>query len=78
MLRPNKHSHPDQTVLAAATVILRELRRQRAISYDDLKLFLDKKTRGSDYLFTPALSLLHLLGIVEYRSTVDTFEYTGQ
>ena len=78
MLRPNKHSHPDQTVLAAATVILRELRRRRAIGYDDLKLFLDKKIRGSDYLFTPALSLLHLLGIVEYRSTVDTFEYTGQ
>ena len=78
MLRPNKHSHPDQTVLAAATTILRELRRHRAVEYDDLKAMLDKKIRGADYLFTPALSLLHLLGIVEYRSTVDTFEYTGQ
>ena len=78
MLRPNKHSHPDQTVLAAATALLRELRRYRVVEYDNLKRSLDKRTRGSDYLFTPALSLLHLLGLVEYRSTVDSFEYIGQ
>jgi len=78
MLRPNKHSHPDQTVLAAATVLLRELRRYRAVKYGDLKKTLDDRVRGSDYLFTPALSLLHLLGLVEYRPTVDTFEYMGK
>lgn len=77
MLRPNKHSHPDQTVLAAATVLLRELRLRRAVPYQDLKTVLDKKTRGADYLFTPAVSLLHLLELVEYRSTVDVFEYSG-
>lgn len=77
MLRPNKHSHPDQTVLAAATVLLRELRRRRAVPYQDLKVVLDKKARGADYLFTPAVSLLHLLDLVEYRSTVDAFEYSG-
>ena len=77
MLRPNKHSHPDQTVLAAATALLRELRRYRVVQYDDLKGVLDKKARGADYLFSPALSLLHLLGVVEYRPTVDSFEYTG-
>lgn len=37
MLRPSKHSHPDQTTLAAATVLLRELRRNRAVKFDDLK-----------------------------------------
>jgi hypothetical protein len=78
MLRPSKHSHPDQTVLAAATVILRELRRNRAVEFDALKQTLDKRTTGSDYLFTPAVSLLFLMGLVEYRPTSDLFEYTGQ
>lgn len=78
MLRPSKHAHPDQTVLAAATVILRELRRNRAVEFDGLKQILDKQTTGSDYLFTPAVNLLFLLGLVEYRPTSDLFEYTGQ
>ncbi|EEP73097.1 hypothetical protein MCAG_03424 [Micromonospora sp. ATCC 39149] len=78
MLRPNKHSHPDQTVLAAATVLLAELRRKRAVPYADLRAVLDKASRGSDFLFTPAVSLLYLLGLVEYRATTDLFEYAGK
>ena len=77
MLKPNKHSHPDQTVLAAATVILRELKRSRAASYDDLRVLLAKRVRGADYLFLPALSLLFLLDLVEYRAKIDAFEYRG-
>jgi hypothetical protein len=79
MLLPNKHSHPDETVLAAATMLLKDLRRKRAIRYDELKAVLDKRTsQSSDYLFTPAVSLLFLLGLVEYKDSVDTFEYAGK
>lgn len=77
MLLPHKHSHPDQTVLAAAAAILRALRRHRAMTYDELKDAASGRVLDIDYLFTPAVSLLHLLGLVEYRSTVDTFEYLG-
>jgi hypothetical protein len=75
MLRPNKHSHPDETVLAASTTLLRELMRKRVVPFDELRTTLDRRVRGADYLFTPAISLLHLLGLVEYRPTVDAFEY---
>lgn len=78
MLFLSKHSHPDQTVLAAATIILRELRTHRAVQFDALKQAIDKRTTGSDYLLAPALSLLYLMGLVEYRPTSDLFEYTGQ
>jgi len=78
MLRPNKHSHPDQTVVAASTVLLKELKKTRVVRFDDLKLILDKSVKGSDYLFTPAVSLLHLLGLVEYRPTTDLFEYVRE
>lgn len=78
MLRPSKHSHPDQTVLAAATVLLAELRRRRAVQYTELKAALDRSARGSDFLFTPALNLLYLLGLLEYHPAADLFEYTGK
>ncbi|MEU4445462.1 ABC-three component system middle component 8 [Actinosynnema sp. NPDC050801] len=78
MLLPNKHSHPDETVLAAATLLLKALRRKRAVAYDELKAVLEKRSDSADYLFTPAVSLLYLLGLVDYRKTVDTFEYTGK
>lgn len=78
MLRPNKHSHPDRTVLAAATVLLRELRKKRVVAFDDLGRSLEPTTGSSaSVLFLPAVSLLHLLGLVDYRATTDAFEYRG-
>ncbi|MFE1595447.1 ABC-three component system middle component 8 [Nocardia sp. NPDC058705] len=78
MLLPNKHSHPDGTVLAAATEILKELMRKRIIAYSDLKMATAKRADSTDYLFTPALSLLYVLGLVEYLPKIDSFEYTGK
>ncbi len=77
MLRPNKHSHPDQTALAAAALLLDALRTQRVVGYDSLFKRLDRKTGTAAFLFGPAVSLLFLLGVVEYRPTVDSFEYVG-
>jgi hypothetical protein len=78
MLLPNKHSHPDETVLAAATLMLKELRRKRAVQYSELKAVLERRSESADYLFTPAVSLLYLLDLVSYKKTVDTFEYLGK
>lgn len=77
MLSPNKHSHPDETVLAAATILLSDLRRNRVASYDELKASLRRSSGHAEFLFTPALSFLFLLGLVEYRPTTDSFEYVG-
>jgi hypothetical protein len=78
MLLPNKHSHPDETVLAAATLLLKALRRKRAVQYDELKSVLGRNPDSADYLFTPAISLLYLLDLVDYKETIDTFEYSGK
>lgn len=75
MLRPSKHAHPDQTVVAAATTLLRALKKKRIVQYDDLLGVLNDGS--AMFLFLPAISLLHLLGVVEYRETVDSFEYVG-
>ena len=74
MLFPSKHSDPDQTVLAFAVSILQHLRARQTVSFDDLRAFGKKKTKNSELLFTPSLSVLYLLGLVEYLPKVDSFE----
>lgn len=77
MIRPNKHAHPDKTLVAAAYKLLRRLKTRRIESYDGLRKYLTVKDKDIDSLFLPALSLLYVLGLVEYRKKNDSFEYTG-
>lgn len=76
MLIPNKHSHADETVLAATTLLLKELRTRRVVGFDELRGVLSR-TSGAEYLFTPAVSVLYLLGLANYFPASDSFEYTG-
>lgn len=77
MLRPSKHSHPDQTVINLSCHILRKIKTKRLIKFDDLKSDAKKFVKGGDVLFRPTLNFLFLLGVIEYRPKTDTFEYTG-
>jgi hypothetical protein len=77
MLRPTKHSHPDRTTLNAALLILSRLKAMRLETYSDLLSYIKKTIVGGDFLFLPALNLLFLLGLIEYRVKIDSFEYVG-
>ena len=77
MLTPSKYSHPDRTVISVALVMLSRLRRRRVESYDSLRGFLTKYTKGCDPLFLPSLHFLFVVGLVDYRPQTDSFEYTG-
>lgn len=78
MLRPSKHSHPDQTVISLACYFIKLLRKKRLVKYDELKEQAKNYVRGGEILFLPTLNFLYLLGTVEYRQKNDSFEYTGQ
>ena len=78
MIRPNKHAHPDKTLLSASTTLLKRLRARRSETFDDLRAELLKKDHDNASLFLPAVNLLFVLGLVEYRKKNDTFEYTGR
>lgn len=77
MLKPSKHSHPDKTVLSVAALVLARLKGRRAEEFDSLRQVVTKKIPGAEFLFLPALSLLFLLGLVEYRPKTDALEYVG-
>jgi len=77
MLRPSKHSHPDQTVVNVATLLLKRLKRHRLEDCDTLRNYVKKAVNGGDALYLPSLSLLYLLGLVDYRPKTDSVEYVG-
>ncbi|NOJ54837.1 MULTISPECIES: ABC-three component system middle component 8 [Myxococcus] len=77
MIRPTKHSHPDRTVVGVSLVLLRRLKTQRFEEYDALRKHVNKVVAGSDVLVLPALNLLFLLGLIEYRPKNDSIEYLG-
>jgi hypothetical protein len=74
---PNKHSHPDRTPIAVAVTLLPQLKRKRSVPFDELRDFVRGRMPDGDFLFGPAMNLLYLLGLVEYRSKADLFEYVG-
>lgn len=78
MILPSKHDHPDLTVVAASTVILRTLKRLTIEKHDRLRGVLQKYNDQADPLFLPALMLLHGLGLVEYHIKTDSFVYVGR
>ena len=77
MIRPTKFSNPNQTLIAAAYILLERLRKRRIDRYDKLRTHLARKAKGCDSLFVPALSFLFLLGLIEYHPKNDSFEFIG-
>jgi hypothetical protein len=77
MLRPNKHSHPDRTVINVSLLLLARLRNRRVDDYDELRNYAKKMVDGGDVLFLPALNFLFLLGLINYRNKTDAVEYVG-
>jgi ABC-three component (ABC-3C) system Middle Component 8 len=77
MIRPTKHSEASLTVLPVAALLLKRLKRLRVDKAASLLVAARKEVPAADPLFAPSLSLLYLLGLVEYRSKTDSFEYVG-
>jgi hypothetical protein len=76
-LEPNKHSNPDQTIIAASALLLKTLMKSGVEEYDKLEEVVEAKIEDGKYLFLPALNLLYVLGVIEYHKKSDVFEYVG-
>ena len=75
MIRPNKHNHPDKTVVYASFLMLNALKKTRVVPYNDLLNLVKSKITSGEYLFLPALNFLFLLGLVNYQPKTDILEY---
>ncbi|ABQ13513.1 ABC-three component system middle component 8 [Dichelobacter nodosus] len=75
MLYPSKHDHPDRTVFYASFIMLRALKNEGAISYNDLFRFVRKEIKNGHYLFFDALHFLFLMGFISYQKQTGLLIY---
>lgn len=78
MLLPTKFTNPDRTVINLSLIFIEKLRRERLISFEDLKILAKENILGGDSIFFETINFLFLIGLLEYRKKIDSFEYTGQ
>jgi hypothetical protein len=77
MIRPTKHLDLNTCVLRASSLLLARLQRDRVVKYDDMLASLRPLGDAGDVVFPSAVSLLFLLGRLDYRVQTDAFEYLG-
>ena len=79
MLTPKKHLDLDVSVLRISALILNELRRRSSVELEKLRAYVLRRAgNDAELTFLPALSLLFLLGKVEYHIQNDTVEYLAR
>jgi hypothetical protein len=76
MLKPTKHMNLEISTLNIASILLKEISNNKILKYDVLFDKLSKKIGdNAKFNFTNALSLLYLLGKIEYHKKTDSFEF---
>jgi len=58
--------------------MIKHLSRYRVVTYDSLLSHCRNQDPSVDYVFTPAVTLLYALGLIEYLPKSDTFEWIGR
>ncbi len=72
MLKPDKHTNPVLSVINIAGLIIKQIKSNEIVSYDDLLISMKNQTSDSvKDVFNYSLSFLYLLDKVEYIPELD-------
>jgi hypothetical protein len=71
------NGQPDRMLINVSLLLLARLETCRVDKYNILRTFAKKAVAGGDVLFLPALNLLNLTGLINYRPETDVVEYVG-
>ena len=76
MIKPDRHTNIDLSVINISAYILKQLNAFYDISYDDLLLkVIDHIGEGAKVNYPYALNFLFLLGKIKYINETDSFKY---
>jgi hypothetical protein len=78
LLNPNKNTHPDLTIIAVSSFLVKRLKKNQLETITELKNAIVDSNKDSGPLLEPSLQLLFLLGLIEYHNKNDLIEYIGQ
>lgn len=78
MIRPDRHTNPDLSVINISALILKQLNPFYEIGYEDLRNKVIE-TFGANAIenYPYALNFLYLLGKLEYIEQTDSFKYNA-
>lgn len=78
MIKPDRHTNPDTSVLNIGAFILGRLNTFYDISYDKLlNQVVENLGEGAKENYPYAINFLFLLGKIEYIDYTDSFRYTN-
>ncbi|MDX8341662.1 ABC-three component system middle component 8 [Draconibacterium sp. IB214405] len=78
MIKPDRHTNPDNSVINISAYILKQLNSFYDISYDKLlKKVTDDLGVNAKENYPYALNFLYLLGKLEYIEETDSFKYNA-
>lgn len=78
MIKPDRHTNPDSSVINISAYILNQLNSFYEISYDKLlKKVTDDMGINAKENYPYALNFLYLLGKLEYIEETDSFKYNA-
>jgi hypothetical protein len=78
MIKPDKFTNPDYSVINIGAAILTLLKNKHFMNYDELltKILNDRKIgEKAKENYSYALDFLHLLGKIDYQENTDNFIY---
>jgi hypothetical protein len=76
MITPHKYLDLNLSILNLGGVILNIIKEEGVVKYDELleKVILVRGD-GAKNVFVPTLSLLYILGKIEYKKDIDAIEF---
>lgn len=78
MIKPDRHTNPDCSVINISAYILKQLNSFYDISYDKLlKKVTDDMGISAKENYPYALNFLYLIGKLEYIEQTDSFKYNA-
>ncbi len=78
MIKPDRHTNPDISVINISAFILKQLNVFYDISYDDLlNKVLDNMGERAKENYLYALNFLYLVGKLTYFEETDSFKYNA-
>lgn len=78
MIKPDRHTNPETSVINIGAYILNQLNSYYDISYDDLmKQVIENIGEGARENYPYALNFLYLLGKLQYLQKSDSFKYNA-
>ena len=75
MIRPDRHTNPDFSVVNLSAFILNQISIHYTVSYDSLlQKVIDGIGENSKQNYPYALNFLFLMGKIEYQHKIDAFK----